>query len=160
PFLNSLNMPGSECIRQYRGPRGNESRPKEEASVSKFLTSAALVLALAGIPFAANARTNVQIGVSVGTPVYGGGGYYRGGYDDEASSRSLLGRRGYRVDYIDRRGGTFFVRVYYGPDLYEGLIGCDDGRWLRRDRVEYRRWDRDRDWRRRDRDWDRDRDWR
>jgi hypothetical protein len=127
--------------------------------VTKFLTSAALVLALASIPFAANARTNVQIGVAVGTPVYGGGYYRGGGYYDEGSVRSMLWRQGYRVDYIDRRGGAYFVRVYYGPDLYEGLIGCNDGRWLRRDRVEYRRWDRDRDWRRRDRDGDRDRDW-
>ena len=125
--------------------------------MTKFLTSAALVLALAGIPLAANARTNVQIGVAVGVPVYGGS--YRGGYYDEGSIRSLLWRQGYRVDYIDRRGGAFFVRVYYGPDLYEGLIGCNDGRWLRRERIAYRTWDRDRDWRRRDRDWDRDRDW-
>ena len=126
--------------------------------MTKFLTSAALVLALAGIPLAANARTNVQVGVSIGVPVYNGP--YRGGYYDEGSMRALLWRQGYRVDYIDRRGGAFYVRVFYGPDLYEGLIGCNDGRWLRRDRVYYRDWNRDRDWRRRDRDGDRDRDWR
>ena len=49
----------------------------------------------------------------------------------------LLARQGYQVAYIDRRGGAFFVRVYYGPEIYEGLIGCDDGRWIRRQRVGY-----------------------
>jgi hypothetical protein len=123
--------------------------------VTKFLTATALALALAGIPLAASARTNVTIGVQVGAPVYGAP-YYRG--YDEGSIRAMLYSQGYRVDYIDRRGGVFFVRVFYGPTLYQGTIGCNDGRWIRRERVSYRRYDRD--YGRRDRDWNRGRDWR
>lgn len=121
--------------------------------MTKFLTATAVALALAGIPLAANARTNVTIGVQVGAPVYGTP-YYRG--YDEGSIRSMLYRQGYRVDYIDRRGGVFFVRVFYGPTYYQGYIGGDDGRWVSRERISYRSYDRGRDRRDYDRrDYDR-----
>jgi len=119
--------------------------------VTKFLTATAVALALAVLPLAASARTNVSIGVRIGTPVYGAPVYR--GYD-EGAIRAMLYQQGYSVDYIDRRGGAYFVRVGYGPEVYEGYIGCDDGRWIRRDRIAYRRWDRD------DRRWDRDGRWR
>ncbi len=108
--------------------------------MTKFLTATAVALTLAAIPLAANARTNVTIGVQLGTPVYSAP-YYRG--YDEGSIRAMLYRQGYRIDYIDRRGGVYFVRVYYGPELYQGYINYNDGRWVRRERISYRRYDRD-----------------
>lgn len=103
--------------------------------MTKFLTATALALTLAGIPLAASARTNVSIGVNIGAPVYGAP-YYRG--YDEGAIRAMLYNQGYRVDYINRQGGAYFVRVYYGPELYQGYIGCNDGRWIRRERIAYR----------------------
>jgi hypothetical protein len=109
--------------------------------MKKLFVSTALVLALAAVPLTAEARTNVRVGVVIGAP---GPVVYRPnrGYS-ESDIRVMLARQGYRVDYVDRRGGAFFVRAFFGPDIYEGLVGCDDGRWIRRDRIAYRR-DRDR----------------
>jgi len=48
----------------------------------------------------------------------------------ERDIETVLIRQGYRVDHIDRRGDSFFVRVVRGYDIYDGYIGRDDGLWI------------------------------
>ena len=135
---------------------------KEGETLTKLLLTVVAALMLAGVPLAAKAGGNVSVGIVIGG---GDGSYYRRGGYSQRDIEYILIRDGYEIDHIDRRGDSFFVRVIFGYEIFEGYIDCYNGRWLQRSRVGYRNrggywargdWDRDRDW---DRGRDRDRDW-
>jgi hypothetical protein len=98
--------------------------------MARLLVIAAVVV-LAGTAQAADRPAHTRIPVSPAAAQRAATGAFNHRLTERDIENRLIGE-GYRIDHIDRRGDSYFVRAFLGDDVYSGYIGRDDGRWIKR----------------------------